>query len=275
MITTREIAVTPNGKIPLLLAYEEGQVPRPAVIVLHGTRRTKEIGFSEHDRYLNTGDFIRVYPDAPLHGDRQPQGHRLAQDATWAALLRGEGDALHDVIIPVVAGMAAEVSSIIDYLLTRPELVAPHFATYGFSVAGLMSFLAAGQEPRLDAAVMLCTPVRYQLMSLGMAYQWTNEAIEEALEHDPMSHPGGFFPTALLFVHGTRDDLVPVEAVRDVHRRLTPLYASQPERLRLSEYAHVRHYLDKPAPYSTARAGEEIMQLRNEARLWMKRILNP
>jgi hypothetical protein len=130
------------------------------------------------------------------------------------------------------------------------------------------------REARLDAAVMLCTPVRFQLMSLGMAYQWSNEAIEEAVQHDPMTRPEGFPPTALLFIHGSRDDLVPVEAPRDVYGRLKPHYAVTPERLRLSEYAHVRHYLDKPAPYSTTQAMEEIAQLREEARSWLKRFLN-
>jgi dienelactone hydrolase len=275
MTTRTESTVTPDGKTPLLLVYEDGHTPRPVVIVLHGTRRTKEIGASEHDQYLNQGEFVRVYPDAPLHGARLPHGHPLAQDAAWAGYLRGEGDALRDVIIPVVSGMANEVSSIIDYLLTRPDLVVPHFATYGFSVAGLMSFLAANREPRLDAAVMLCTPVRFQFMSLGMAYQWSNDAIEEAAQHDPMAQPAKFLPTALLFIHGSRDDLVPVEAPRDVYGRLKPLYASTPERLRLSEYPHVRHYLDKPAPYSTLPAMEEIVQLREEARLWLARFLNP
>ena len=275
MTTRTETTITPDSKIPLLFVYEEGHTPRPAVIVLHGTRRTKEIGVSEHDQYLNGGEFVRVYPDAPLHGARLPQGHPLAQDATWTAYLRGEGDALRDVIIPVVSGMASEVSSIIDYLLTRPDLVAPHFATYGFSVAGLMSLLAANRESRLDAAVMLCTPVRFQLMVLGMAYQWNNDAIEEAAQYDPMARPDKFPPTALLFVHGSRDDLIPVEAPRDVYGRLKPHYASTPERLRISEYPHVRHYLDKPAPYSTPQAMEEIVQLREEARLWLKCFLNP
>jgi len=275
MGTRRERVLTPDGKIPLLLVYEEGHIPRPAVIVLHGTRRTKEIGFDEHDQHLGQGDFVRVYPDAPLHGERLPQGHPLTQDATWRAYLHGEGDALHDVIIPVVWGMANEVPSIMDYLLGRPDLVAPRFATYGFSVAGLMSFLAANRASRLNAAVMFCTPVRYQLMSLGMAYRWSNEAIEEAMQHDPMARPGAFFPTALLFLHGSRDDLVPVEASRDVVARLGPYYVSNPERLKLSEYPHVRHYLDPSAPYSTPKGAEEIRRLREEARMWLKRFLAP
>ena len=69
MDTVTEHLTIPGNNIPLLIRYEQG-FTWYAVIVLHGTRRSKEIGVEEHDRYLSGGDFIRVYPDAPLHGER-------------------------------------------------------------------------------------------------------------------------------------------------------------------------------------------------------------
>lgn len=274
METITERVVAPGSNIPLLLVYEKGCVPRPAVIVLHGTRRSKEIGLQEHDEYLRGGDFVRIYPDAPLHGERAPAGGKFESDATWQAYLRGEGDALHEVMIPMVWGLANDVPKVIDYLLTRPALVLPHFATYGFSVAGLMSLMAAVVEPRLDAAVTLSAPLRFRFMSVGMNYPWDNESIEEAERYDPLAHADCFYPTALLMIHGTRDDLVPIEAVRHVASRLLPYYAADPRRFKLSEYPHVRHYLDKPEPYVTTEGAHEILELRREAKHWLKRFLS-
>ena len=216
---------------------------------------------------------MRVYPDAPLHGERQPPGSPLALDATWDAYARGERDALREVMIPVVWGLAGEVSEIIDYLCTRPEVVRPRFATYGFSVGGLMSLLAASLEPRLAAAVTLCAPVRFRFMSVGMHYRWHNDSIAEDLAYDPLVRADRFFPTALLMVHGVRDDVVPVEAARAAYAQLAPHYAADSGRLRLAEYPQVRHYLDKPAPYSTPEAESEIVALREEATAWLGRFV--
>ncbi len=273
MDTICEHVITPGSGIPLLLVYEQGCLPRPAVIVLHGTRRSKEIGLQEHDQHLCGGDFVRVYPDAPLHGERSAADGKFENDATWQAYMRGEGDALHEVMIPMVWGMAKDVPKVIDYLLTRPELVVPRFATYGFSVAGLMSLMASAVEPRLDAAVTLSAPVRFRFMSIGMTYPWDNASIEEAEQYDPLAHAQHFSPTALLMIHGTRDDLVPVEAARHFASHLSPCYAAEPQRFRLSEYPHVRHYLDKPEPYVTAEGAQETRELRREARDWLKRFL--
>jgi hypothetical protein len=275
METITKRILTPGANIPLLLKYEENCFPRPAVIVLHGTRRNKVIGAEEHDAYLKGGDFIRVYPDAPLHGERAILDHKTALDSTWEGYLQGKGDALHEVMIPMVYGLAQEVGIIIDCLLDHPQLITPHFGVYGFSVAGLASFMAAGLEPRLDAAVMLSAPLRFLFMMIGRAYEWDEASLIEAEAYDPMAHPERFFPTALLFSHGVRDDLAPVEVTRDVVRRLEPYYQSNPERLRLSEYPHVRHYLDKPAPYVGPEGQRELLALRTEAKDWLKNFLNP
>jgi pimeloyl-ACP methyl ester carboxylesterase len=274
METIYERVVTPGSGIPLILVYEQGCLPRPAVIVLHGTRRSKEIGLQEHDQYLCGGDFVRVYPDAPMHGERASADGRFQSDAPWQSYMRGEGDALREVMIPLVWGMAKDVPKVIDYLLTRPELIEPHFATYGFSVAGLMSLMATGVESRLDAAVTLSAPVRFRFMSIGMTYPWDNESIEEAEHYDPLAYADRFYPTALLMIHGTRDDLVPVEAARHMASRLSRYYSADPQRFKLSEYPHVRHYLDKPEPYVTAEGADEIRELRREARDWLKHFLS-
>jgi len=274
MKTVSEHILIPGINLPLLLRYEAGQTPRPAVIVLHGTRRSKEVGVREHDEFLDGGDFIRVYPDAPLHGERAIPGHKTNLDSTWEGYLRGEGDALHEVMIPMVYGMAKEVGLIIDYLLSKPELIVPHFGVYGFSVAGLASFMAASLEPRLDVAIMLSAPLRFLFMMIGRTYAWEESTLIEAEAYDPMANPEKFFPTALLMTHGVRDDLVPIEFSRDIYHRLSPYYVNNPERLHLSEYPNVRHYLDKPAPYVGVNGQREISTLRAEAKGWLKKFLN-
>lgn len=267
--TVTERVTVRDGEIPLLLVYEPSTVPQPAVIVLHGTRRTKEISFDDHDHFLRDGHFVRVYPDAPLHGEREQPGSPLSEASVWEDYLVGKGDALHEVMIPVVYGMAKEVSDIIDYLVSRKDIIQPKFGVYGFSVAGLMAFLAANLESRLNAAVCLCIPPRFLLMSVGRPYQWDMQTLKEAARYDPMNNPALFFPTSLFLGHGQMDDIVPIEVVRDVYHRLLPHYESMPERLMLKEYPNIRHYLDQPFPYNTKKGSEEILELRKEASDWL------
>lgn len=257
-----------------MLVYEEECVPRPAVIVFHETRRNKEMAVSEHDEHLGKGAFVRVYPDEPLHGERPRLGDAKTEAALWGSYLRGEGDALHDIMIPLVWGMAQEVSTIIDYLSTRQDLIIPRWGTYGFSVAGLISLQAAGLETRLDAAVAISPPTRFRFMALGMRFQWDNATLAEAITYDPLVRADRFSPTALLLTHGTRDEIVPIEATHSLFTRLLPHYQQNPERLRFSEYSHFRHSLDKPAPYTTSEAAQQILLIRQEARLWLEHFLN-
>ena len=91
MDTVTEHLTIPGNNIPLLIRYEQGCTPRPAVIVLHGTRRSKEIGVEEHDRYLSGGDFIRVYPDAPLHGERAIKDQNTSFILHWKVIFRVRG----------------------------------------------------------------------------------------------------------------------------------------------------------------------------------------
>ena len=49
--------------------------------------------------------------------------HKTSFDSTWEGYLQGEGDALHEVMIPMVHKMAQEVGLVIDYLITRPGLM--------------------------------------------------------------------------------------------------------------------------------------------------------
>ena len=130
--------------------------------------------------------------------------------------------------------------------------------------------MAAGLVPQLDAAVMFSAPLRFIFMMVGRTYLWDEAALIEAEEYDPMNHVDQFFPKALLLIYGLRDDLVPIEATRDVYSRLKLFYEKDPDRLRLSIYPHMRHYLDKPAPYVGVEGNNEIIQARLEAKKWLE-----
>jgi hypothetical protein len=71
--------------------------------------------------------------------------------------------------------------------------------------------------------------------------QARRQLADYAAQYAPAAFPERFFPRALLMQVGWRDDHLNARRVRAFHRRLEPLYAAEPRRLRLVIEPKVGH----------------------------------
>ncbi len=112
--------------------FTAGSGRRPAVLIGHGFGGSKD--------------------------DVRPEAEKLARDGyavlTWSA--RGSGRSSGRIGLNDPAGEVADVSKLIDWLATRPEVRLdkagdPRVGVTGASYGGAVSLLAAGHDPRVDA----------------------------------------------------------------------------------------------------------------------------
>jgi dienelactone hydrolase len=119
----------------------------PVVIVLHGTGGTKEGNRAMMDLLLKAG-FMAVAPDGRYHGERSQQGHGTV--TYYAAIAQAYRDGKSH---PWLYDTVFDVTRLIDYLQTRPDVDAKRIGLMGFSKGGMETYLAAAIDPRVAAAV--------------------------------------------------------------------------------------------------------------------------
>ncbi len=138
----------PGQPVPVLTMKPAGATGRlPVVIVLHGTGGTKEQNRGMMALLVHAG-FLAVAPDGRYHGERCPAGHgTAAYDAAIADAYRtGRGHPwLYDTVF--------DVTRLIDYLVTRPDVDPARIGLMGISKGGMETYLTAAVDPRVAAAV--------------------------------------------------------------------------------------------------------------------------
>lgn len=132
--------VQPQG-IPVLLRRTIGSEPAPAVIMLHGWGGSKE----RFSRMLSLDDrFVAAYLDLPGHGERPPIS---------------EGpEGVRRMVVDTVQNAAEEISTIIDFLRTRPEVDEARIGICGWSLGGFAALLALTQNLGFKAGAAISAP---------------------------------------------------------------------------------------------------------------------
>ena len=120
---------------------------RPVVIVLHGTGGTKEGNLSMMKLLAEAG-FIAVGPDGRYHGERSAEG--TGTKTYYAAIAQAYRDGKSH---PWLYDTVFDVTRLIDYLQTRPDVDAKRIGLMGFSKGGMETYLAAAADVRVAAAV--------------------------------------------------------------------------------------------------------------------------
>jgi len=176
-------------------------------------------------RRLARAGFLAVGVDAVGHGAR-----RFADfEARFAAHLAERG------FREVVERSVEELPDIVDALVAQGLSDGARLGLGGVSMGGFIAYGAALRERRLRAVVaMLASPV------------WPGFGA-----HSPHVRAEGLPPIALLSQLAGADEVVPPRHARELHARLTPLYAAWPERLRLVEHPGAPHLMP-PRPWRQA-----------------------
>jgi phospholipase/carboxylesterase len=164
-----------------------GAGPHPALVALHGwgANAFDLLGLAPH---LCGGRLLVVCPQGPIELTVGPETSGYG----WFPLALGQPPD-----IPAVASAGRLLDKFILSSLDRYPIDPRKLAVAGFSQGGFMAYLLALQRPDRFAAVAVLS-------------SWFAKEIADALK----LRPGGAYPPTLIH-HGARDELIPVERVRD------------------------------------------------------------
>lgn len=245
------------GDIPITTMADEAAVHQPVVFYLHGLAADKREGLSLGYRLAESG-FCFVAVDAPMHGERK--------DERLDALMEGTAELVYPVdtgldvfflVHEIIVQLAEDVGALIEHLSKDSRVDRSRIGVTGASMGGFTSFYLAATNPLVQVAVpMIGLPAfaeRWADVVLeASAYEkWANamEAVQAAtarrnefvLSIDPFNRMQRFFPKPLLMICGDQDIAAPKKYSVDLYRMLKPVYATNPERLRLNIYDDTGH----------------------------------
>lgn len=190
--------------VPLLLARRmDSAAPLPAVLWFHGFGVDKETHRKELARLADAG-FLAVGVDAAGHGARRLPDLAERQAAPREQALR--------TMVELVARTADEVPAVIRALAAEGLADADRVGATGVSMGGYVVYRAAVVEPAIRAAVSI----------LGSPAWPEGDGPHRQLD--------ALARTALLSVTAQRDENVPPDAARALHRRLADVHPEARQR---------------------------------------------
>jgi len=222
-----------DGKIRARYLRSELPGPKPLVIVLPIYAR-----YTYPSRKL--AGFLQRNSNGAVHV-LDVEGKEFILD--WTRLT--ETDDEEDFIETARRGVEREretvidIRRLIDWAEQRPEIDADRVALIGFSRSAMVAGLAATQEPRLAATVLMmggahphriiarCDGRRSSLVRNNVREQfgWDTEELEERLgelfaEVDAASFPGRVDPATVLVFEANRDECIPQSSRQDLKRTM-------------------------------------------------------
>lgn len=215
--------------------------PLPAVVAVHGhgygsreitgmnpdgSRDLEPPGIHQHFAVrLARRGLVVIAPDVAGFGERRlaadlarnPEAPNSCHRLSTELMMHGK----------TLAGLrAAETLTALDYLAGRPEVHAGRIGIMGFSGGGLISFLCAALDERIQAAVLAGYPNTFKDSILAMQHCVCNY-IPGMLHHAELPEWMGLIsPRPLFLESGTDDRIFPavgfnsaVDQLREIYRR--------------------------------------------------------
>lgn len=225
----------PGDAIPALLLVPDGvtaAAPAPAVAVWHQHNGEWHLGKSEPaglagNPMHHTGvalakeGYIVLCPDALCFEQRQHDK------------LKGGNYERFEFLRYVVAGKCMAWKNIldmrraIDYLVTRPDVIADRLGCYGHSMGSTFTWLVGPWEPRLRCLVGNCCLPTYAAIHRTHILHCFPNFIPGILPYgDTPDIAALIAPRALLLNFGETDDGSPIEEVRQGVRTIAHAYES-------------------------------------------------
>jgi dienelactone hydrolase len=188
-------------KIKAYLYRPRGQGPFPAVIYSHGSRTRVEL--QESGRYewlahrLTRQGYLVLVAEWRGYGGSEEQG-----------VVGGEG---LDTLRWGLPGEINDVLAAVAFLAERPDTDANRIALVGKSLGGLVSILAAAEQPRIRAVVSLAGGYGFGARTASPEMLFVTEAVRDAARK---------IKAATLLLHAQNDRIVPPDVSRVIHQDL-------------------------------------------------------
>jgi dienelactone hydrolase len=240
-------AVSAAG-VPVLLRRPNRE-PAPLVVLWHGLGPPSSPRALAEALPLEDLPTWKAYPCLPLLAGRLPAG------GVAEILKRQQEDFVLELLLPVVAGAAAELPRIVEAVAKQTGArTNKGIGLFGFS-AGAAAALLALSERQLEIAAAAVLGVARNLDAavatferfFGQRYRWGrgSEALRPRLDFEARAGEisAGDPPAALLILHGEADEMFGVEDARQLYRALEPHYraSGHPARLELELLAEFTH----------------------------------
>ena len=232
----------------------------PLVFFIHGFTSRKEEGLAIGYRLAEAGLFC-VSVDAYLHGDRLGEPLTDLGSPERATIYPpGTGFDTYFVMLDCAMHTAADLDRLIDHFARDPRVNAARVGVTGFSMGGFASYFAAANNPRITTAVPMgaypdLARRWHDLVLEASAYEeWTAEMDRLQDENErraawlrqinPAAKLLRDYRKPLFMANGDLDTDSPKAYVVPFFGEMRPLYAEQPERLKLKIYDGLAHTLD-------------------------------
>lgn len=217
-----------DSDLDYFLLTPQGGANAPLVICLHGLGSHKETLLNTAVTFARRG-FRTVGLDLARHGARSGAETRDAMlDIDYVGTMFG-----------MIQQSVTDISRLIDHFGV------PGVAAHGISLGGIVLFSAIVADPRIGVASVAMGSPDWVGMAETLGMDRNHPAVDHVARYSPLEHAERIPPCALLVLHGSEDEVVPIAGVRHLAEKLEPLYEDSPERFEFIVYRDVGHtYLD-------------------------------
>ncbi len=196
--------------VPGYLEYPaDGKRPGPCVLLLHGWSGSKEhwwkdggyISGGNVRRALLDAGFSVLALDAQCHGDRISQNDFAPVNHFADPQLESHPRKGYFTQQEIYIQTTRDYRRAIDYLETRSEVDKSRIGMLGYSMGGTQTFLLAGVDQRIKAAVACCVPADRS--------KWSPIA--------PQNFAAGIGHRPVLMIMGRTDEMCPLDQAYGLH----------------------------------------------------------
>ncbi len=238
-----------DGRIPVCITYERAiyDLKKPALIWLTGWGGGRGA----------IGDIVTFAREGYLVVTVDPPG----VGARWDPEFRDLVDANQPkAFFTAMRTTARDVSEVVDYLLTRDDVIPDKIGLGGGSFGGFTTIVAATMEKRIAAFVPVvgsCNVIDFFERSVVFTSKVPIDVSMEAeiKEIDAFYHPERLYPSAIRFVQNTTDLVVPPDNSKRLYEKALPFYKGKADLLSYEEFADEESRVDPgvaPTPVQIA-----------------------
>ena len=244
------------ANIPLLAVYPDRAQRAPMVFVLHGFGGSKEHGLELAYRLASHGIFAVAF-DAAHHGQRADGAFEALDDPQQCSYPVETGFDRYMLMHKIVVETYRDLGTLLDHFQADERVNVERCGVTGISMGAFSTFYAAANEPRIAAAVPIIGLPAFAerwddaLLEASTYSQWRDQlaALRPIIQQDsrfvqsidPMHKLLDFYPRPLFMLCGDQDTHQPKVYSLRLYRHLLPIYAEQPERLKMKIYNGVGH----------------------------------